>query len=96
MLAGLAPRAFALSVPPLQKVAEVVVAPDGRATGRNSQAAQGRSNALHQSNTEETMFEIGEDDDETPKNPGGSGEREGLMSRGDNDSKDTLVPKRDD
>ena len=71
-------------------------APDGRATGRNSQAAQGRSNAVHPSSTEETMFEIGEDDDETPKNPGGSGEREGLMSRGDNDSKDTLVPKRDD
>jgi hypothetical protein len=46
---------------------------------------------------EDVVFEIGDDDDETPRRPGGFGEREGLMSaRDENDSKETLVPGRQD
>jgi hypothetical protein len=66
-------------------------------TGRHSQIAQGRLNASSGlgNEDEEVVFEIGEDEDpETPRKPGGTGEREGLMNRDDNDSKETLVPSR--
>jgi hypothetical protein len=65
------------------------------ATGRNSQTAQGRLNASSMGRgDEDVVFEIGEDEEETPRKPDGTGEREGLMNRDENDSKETLVPGR--
>lgn len=53
-----------------------------------------RSSSNLQAN-EDVVFEIGEDEEETPRKVDGFGEREGLMSaRDENDSKETLVPSR--
>lgn len=59
-----------------------------------SERTQARSNGATVG--EDVVFEIGDDDEETPRRTGGYGEREGLMtSREENDSKETLVPGRD-
>lgn len=61
------------------------IARDDRRTRRNSRGEE-----------EEVVFEIGDDDEETPRRVNREdGEYQGLMtSREDNDSKETLVPPR--
>jgi hypothetical protein len=64
-------------------------------TGSDQTYAQGRfDNTSGREQPEEVVFEIGEDEEETPRKASGRGEREGLMGKDENDSKDTLVPTR--
>lgn len=78
----------------------------GQGTARNNQAALARSPsvATTEADAEEVVFQIGDEEDaETPKrtrgagpdHPGSESEREGLMSRDEeNESRETLVPSR--
>ncbi|UZJ52316.1 hypothetical protein CBS101457_001636 [Exobasidium rhododendri] len=66
---------------------------DGAPTARAAPSGGGAGNRRFNAE-EEVVFEIGDDEEETPRKLDGTGEREGLMNRENNDSKETLVPAR--